>query len=59
MGIILKRISVLNYAPQHEELCGSGVYFQEFLTSALDGDEWSVSSSDRFASLRRRAVSIG
>jgi hypothetical protein len=32
----------INYAPRHEDVWGSGGIAQKFLTSALDGGQWSA-----------------
>jgi len=43
---------VFNYAPRHEEVLYRGVdtQFHAFLTSALEGSEWSASRHGRFTS---------
>jgi hypothetical protein len=44
-----KVVIVLNYAPNHEDVGGSIGIATLFLTSALDGVEWSASRVGRFA----------
>jgi hypothetical protein len=39
---------VLNQAPRHEDVSGNPGIAPLFLTSALDGDEWSASDLGRF-----------
>jgi hypothetical protein len=43
-----KFVPVLNYAPRHEDVWGSGDIAPPFLTLALDGGEWSASCPSRF-----------
>jgi hypothetical protein len=42
------QVPVLNQAPRYEDVLGVEVYLHAFLTSALDGGEWSVSRPGRF-----------
>jgi hypothetical protein len=41
---------VLNQTPRNEDVCvgGEGVQINAFLTSALDGSEWSASRPSHF-----------
>jgi hypothetical protein len=39
---------LINYAPRHEDVWGSGVIATSFVTSTLDGGEWSASRPGRF-----------
>jgi hypothetical protein len=41
-------VTVPNYAPRHEDVLGVEVYRHSFLTSALEGCEWSVTRPGRF-----------
>jgi hypothetical protein len=44
-----KVVLALNYyAPRHEDVWGTGGIAPSFLTSALDGGEWSASNPGRF-----------
>jgi hypothetical protein len=40
-------LCLINQAPRHENICGIGGIAPSFLTSALDGDEWSASCLGR------------
>jgi hypothetical protein len=49
-----KVVSVLNYAPRHEDILGEWRYSSTHsLISALDGGEWSASRLGRFISRER------
>jgi hypothetical protein len=39
---------VLNYAQGHRDVCRTAVLLHAFLTSTLDGGEWSASCHGRF-----------
>jgi len=47
---------VLYFLPEHHAMkayCGVEVWLQAFLTSVVDGDEWSASSPGRFTPRER------
>jgi len=48
-----KVVPVLNYAPRHEDVWGSGGTAPWFLTSALHGGEWSASRAKHSTSGQR------
>jgi hypothetical protein len=52
-----KLSSVLNYAPYHEDVSGSGGIAPQFLTSTLDVGEWSASRPCRQG--KEPAIPIG
>jgi hypothetical protein len=41
-------LCLINQAPRHDDVPGSGGIAPSFLTSALDGDEWAASRPGRF-----------
>jgi hypothetical protein len=45
-----KSLCLINWARRHENVWESGVIAPQFLTSALDGGEWSASRLGRFTS---------
>jgi hypothetical protein len=44
---------VLNYAPRHEKVWGSGGIDLPFLTLALDGDEWLATRPGHFTPVEK------
>jgi hypothetical protein len=54
-----KVVLMLNYELYHEDVLGSGGIAPLFLTSALDGGQWSASRLGRFAPGERAAVLTG
>jgi hypothetical protein len=44
---------LINYAICHEDICGNGGVASLFLTSALDGGEWSASCPEPLHSPRK------
>jgi hypothetical protein len=42
-GKVKSPLRLINQAPRHEDVCGSGGVTPQFLTSTLDGNEWSAS----------------
>jgi hypothetical protein len=55
-GKIKLFLCVINYAPHREDLCGSGRIAPPFLTSALDGGEWSASRPGGFINGERDPI---
>jgi hypothetical protein len=54
-----KIVPMLNEAPLHEGVCGSGGIAPPFLTSALGGGDWSAPCCGRFTPGERAPVSAG
>jgi hypothetical protein len=44
----LHTLCLINWTPRHDDVWGSGSIASPFLTSALNGDEWSASRLGRF-----------
>jgi len=55
----MKTYPVLNLAPRREDVGGMKVYFHAFLTSVLDGGEWSASLPGRFVPGKMPLVPVG
>jgi hypothetical protein len=51
-------LCLINQAPLHKDVWGSVGIVPTFLTSALDGGEWSVSRRGRFTPGRESVVFI-
>jgi hypothetical protein len=47
-GEVVNSLCLINYAPRHDDTWGTGGITPPFLTSALDGGEWSASRPGRF-----------
>jgi hypothetical protein len=52
-------LCLINHALCHGDIWGSGGIAPPFLTSTLDGGEWSASRPGRFAAGKERLVPIG
>jgi hypothetical protein len=52
-------LCLINYASRHEDVLGSGGIAPSFLTSAIDGGDWSASRPSRFPLAKHSSVPIG
>jgi hypothetical protein len=55
----MKTYLLLNYTLRYEDVLGVEVWLQAFLTSLLDGGEWSASRPSRFTPGVRALVTHG
>jgi hypothetical protein len=52
-------LQLIHFSPYHEDFWGSGHIVPTFLTSTLDGGEWSASRPGLFTPGENTPVSIG